>query len=133
MYKRQTGYEGLGFAIPINSAQEIISQLKEYGYVKDRAVLGVTGQYIDSMTSRFYNLPTGFYINAITNEALTSAGIQKGDVITAIDGKDVTSQNVITSVVNSKKPGDTVELTVTSGTTGKSFTATVKLAQSTGQ
>ena len=128
-----TGYEGLGFAIPINSAQEIISQLKEYGYVKDRAVLGVTGQYIDSMTSRFYNLPTGFYINAITNEALTSVGIQKGDVITAIDGKDVTSQNVITSVVNSKKPGDTVELTVTSGTTGKSFTATVKLAQSTGQ
>ncbi len=128
-----TGYEGLGFAIPINIAQPIISDLKQYGYVKDRAVLGISGQYIDSMVSRFYGLPTGMYVGAVTSDAITAAGIKKGDVITKIDGKDVTSQNVITSVITSKKPGQTVTLNVTTSTTGKSFTATVKLSQSTGK
>ena len=128
-----TGYEGLGFSIPINVAQPVISDLKQYGYVKDRAVLGISGQFIDAVTSRFYNLPTGMYVNTVTSSEVTSAGIKKGDVITKIDSKDVTSQNVITSVVTSKKPGDTVTLSVTSAITGESFTATVKLSQATGK
>ena len=128
-----TGYEGLGFSIPINVAQPVISDLKQYGYVKDRAVLGVAGQFIDDVTSRFYNLPTGMYVSSVTSSAVTAAGIKKGDVITKIDGKSITSQNVITSVITAKKPGDTVTLNVTSSLTGQSFTATVKLSQSTGK
>nr|WP_319489796.1 trypsin-like peptidase domain-containing protein [uncultured Caproiciproducens sp.] len=128
-----TGYEGLGFSIPISVAQPVISDLKQYGYVKDRAMLGVSGQFIDTMTSRFYNLPVGMYVGSVTSDAVTSAGIKKGDVITKIDGKDVTSQNVITGIITAKKPGDTVTLNVTSSLTGESFTATVKLAQSTGK
>lgn len=128
-----TGYEGLGFSIPINVAQPIISDLKQYGYVKDRAVLGISGQFIDDMTSRFYNLPTGMYVSTVTSDSVTAAGIKKGDVITKIDGKDVTSQNVITSIITAKKPGDTVTLSVTSALSGESFTATVKLSQATGK
>lgn len=128
-----TGYEGLGFAIPIDVAQPIISELKQYGYVKDRAVLGITGQYIDAMTARFYGLSTGMYVASVTSDAVTAAGIEKGDVITAIDGKQVASETTITSIVNAKKPGDTVTLNVTRSSTGKTFTATVKLAQSTGK
>jgi serine protease Do len=128
-----TGYEGLGFSIPINVAQPVISDLKQYGYVKDRAVLGISGQYIDSMTARFYSLSTGMYVSAVTGSAVSAAGIKKGDVITKIDGKDVTSETVITSAVTAKKPGDTVTLTVTSATTGDSFTAKVKLSQATGK
>ncbi|WP_411676043.1 S1C family serine protease [Caproicibacter sp.] len=128
-----TGYEGLGFAIPINEAQPIISDLKQYGYVKDRAVLGISGQYIDSMTSRFYGLPTGMYVSSVTSTEITSAGIQKGDVITKIDGTDVTSLNVITGEIAKKKPGDTVTLTVERALTGQTFTATVKLSQATGK
>jgi len=128
-----TGYEGLGFAIPIDVAQPIISELKQYGYVKDRAVLGIAGQYIDSMTARFYGLTSGMYVASITSDAVTAAGIEKGDVITAIDGKAVTAETTITAIVNAKKPGDTVTLSVARSTTGKTFTATVKLAQSTGK
>lgn len=128
-----TGYEGLGFSIPINIAQPIISNLKQYGYVKDRAVLGISGQYIDDVTSRFYNLPTGMYVSSVTSSEITKAGIKKGDVITKIDGKPVTSQNMISAVVTSKKPGETVTLTVTNSITGDSFTATVKLTQATGK
>lgn len=51
-----TGYEGLGFAIPITTAQPIISSLKQYGYVKDRAIIGITYQFVDNTTARFYKL-----------------------------------------------------------------------------
>lgn len=128
-----TGYEGLGFAIPINTAQPVITELKKYGYVKDRAMLGITGTYIDSMTSRYYGLATGMYVSSISSQYVTSAGIQKGDVITKIDGKDVTSQNTISSVIASKKPGEAVTLAVSRSSTGKTFTASVKLTQATGK
>ena len=129
-----TGYEGLGFAIPIDEAQSIISELKEYGYVKDRAVLGITGKYIDSMTARIYGLnTTGVYIASITSQAVSSAGIEKGDIITKIDDTDVTSMNTITSLIASKKPGDTVTLAVTRPLTGQTFTASVTLSQATGK
>ncbi len=128
-----TGYEGLGFSIPINVAQPVISDLKQYGYVKDRAMLGVSGQFIDEVTARFYSLPAGMYVSSVTSSEVTKAGLKKGDVITKIDGKTVTSQNVITSAVTAKKPGDTVTLSVTSSLTGQSFTATVKLSQATGK
>ena len=128
-----TGYEGLGFAIPIDVAQPIISQLKQYGYVKDRAVLGISGQYIDSMTARFYGLTAGMYVASISSSAVSAAGIEKGDVITQIDGKEVASETTITAIVNAKKPGNTVTLSVYRSSTGKTFTATVKLSQSTGK
>lgn len=128
-----TGYEGLGFAIPINTAQPIITQLKEYGYVKDRAMLGITGTYIDSMTARYYGLDSGLYVYSVTSEYITAAGVQKSDVITKIDGKAVTSMNAVATAIASKKPGDTVTLTVSRASTGKTFTAQVKLSQATGK
>ena len=101
--------------------------------MKDRAVLGITGTYIDSMTSRYYGLSTGMYISSISSQYVTSAGLQKGDVITKVDGKDVTSQNTIASVIASKKPGESVTLTVSRSSTGKTFTVSVKLIQATGK
>lgn len=128
-----TGYEGLGFSIPIDKAQIIISQLKQYGYVKDRAVLGITGKYLDSMSAQFYGVPTGMYVYSVSSKYISSAGIRKGDVITKIDGKEITSQSFITSEIATKKPGDTVTLNVTRALTGQSFTAKVKLSQATGK
>lgn len=128
-----TGYEGLGFAIPIDDALPIISDLKEYGYVKDRAMLGISGQYLDSWTANFYGLPSGMYVASITNESVSNAGVQKGDVITKIDDTDVTSANTISGYIAKKKPGDKVMLSVTRGLTGETFTCEVTLTESTGQ
>lgn len=127
------GYEGLGFAIPIDDAQSVISNLKEYGYVKDRAVLGITGQYLDSMSARFYGLTPGMYVASISNESVSNAGITQGCIITKIDDTDVTSSNTITSYVSKKKPGDTVTLTVVNDLTNRTFTADVTLVQASGQ
>ncbi len=126
------GYEGLGFAIPMDDARPIIDDLKKYGYVKDRAMLGISGQFIDTMISRFYGLPVGYYVSSASNPSVNAAGIQAGDVITKIDGKDINSSTVLTSAIASKKPGETVSLSVSRTKTGKTFTASVTLAQSTG-
>ena len=125
-----TAFEGLGFAIPIDQARPIIDSLKEYGYVKDRAALGISGTYIDSLSARFYGLTEGMYVGEIHNTSLSAAGLQKGDVITAIDGTDVTSANTISTVVGNKKPGDTVTLEVYRSRS--TFTITATLVESTG-
>ena len=127
------GFEGLGFAIPIDDAQSVISNLKEYGYVKDRAVLGITGQYLDSMSARFYGLTSGMYVASISNESVSNAGITQGCIITKIDDTDITSSSTITSYVSKLKPGDTVTLTVVNDLTGRTFTADVTLVQASGQ
>ncbi|WOC32034.1 MULTISPECIES: S1C family serine protease [Caproicibacterium] len=129
-----TSAEGLGFAIPINDAQPIISSLKQYGYVKDRAVLGISGRMIDSVTARIYGLSsTGFVIQKITNTELTKAGVTIGDMITKIDGTDVASSGTITSAVAKKKAGDTVKLSLLSLQTGTTKSVTVKLIAQTGK
>ncbi|QNO19379.1 trypsin-like peptidase domain-containing protein [Caproicibacterium amylolyticum] len=129
-----TSAEGLGFAIPINDAQPIISSLKQYGYVKDRAVLGISGRMIDSVTARIYGLSsTGFVIQKITSTELTKAGVTVGDMITKIDDTTVASSGTITSIVSKKKAGDTVKLTLLSLQTGKTTTVSVKLTAQTGK
>lgn len=128
-----TGYEGLGFAIPIDDALPIISNLKDYGYVKDRAMLGISGQYLDSWTANFYGLPSGMYVAEVNNESVSNAGVQRGDVITKIDDEEITSANTISNYIAKKKPGDEVTLTITRGLTNKTFTCKVTLTESTGQ
>lgn len=107
-----TEYEGLGFAIPTDFAQPIIDDLIEFGYVKDRAMLGISGQYIDALTGRFYGLPQGEYVTEVTTEYAQASGLKRGDVITAINGTKLSSEAVLRSIINNKKPDDTVTLTV---------------------
>lgn len=128
-----TEYEGLGFAIPIDTAQSIVTSLKEYGYVKDRAVLGINGKYLDAYTASFYGMKAGMYVGEITNESVANAGITMGCVITKIDDVEVDSQTAITAYLVKKKPGDVVTLTVYNALTEREFTAKVTLIQTSGQ
>ncbi len=123
-----TGYEGLGFAIPMSTVQPIINNLKEYGYVKDRAMLGITGQYIDATTARFYGLTQGYSIVKL-NSNVSDAGLQKNDIITKIDGTNVNSETTVQNAIAKKKPGDTVELEVYRPSTGENITASVVLTE----
>ena len=107
-----SGYEGLGFAISINEAQPVISDLMEYGYVKDRAYLGITYQFIDESTSRMYGLPVGVYIYSFTTDTLSSAGCKVGDIITHADGEELISSSVLINLLAEKKPGDQMTFTV---------------------
>lgn len=125
-----TSYEGLGFAIPIDTALPIINDLRENGKVTNRAALGVTGQYVDSMTASYYGLSTGYYVAQVNNSSAANAGLRRSDIITKIDDTAVTSSNALTSFLVTKKPGDTVTLTVDRN--GKTKTMEIKLQEYTG-
>ena len=137
------GNVGIAFAVPINTAKQIVPQLKDSGSVK-RAYLGITGQTIDRTLDRL-NLSTTSGVLVQTVQAgspAAKAGLRGGDasatldgselrlggdVIKKIDGKDIKTMDQVISIVGAKKPGDTVTVEYLRG--GKTKTAQVKLAQ----
>jgi putative serine protease PepD len=136
------GNVGIGFAIPINTARDVITQLEQNGEVK-HAFLGITGTTIEPGIARALNLPVdrGVLVQEVVpggpadkagiNGGNTSATIDGaslslgGDIITAVDGKKVSSMDDVVNVVNAAKPGDTLDVTVRSGAETKTVTVTL--------
>ncbi len=109
-----TGYEGLGFAIPINNAMEIAESLIADGYVKGRPSLGV---YIDPRYTEDYakskKTPIGLLVyDIVPLSGAYNAGIKPGDLITEFDGVAVTSFTELENEKNKHKAGDVVILKV---------------------
>lgn len=127
-----TEYEGLGFAIPADTVQPIVTDLMDYGYVKDRPMLGIIGEYLNALKATWNNVPSGFLVNEVSSEEATKSGLQRNDIITAIDDTQVTSANTIATYIADKKPGDTVTLTVYRYTTGESLQIELVLSENTG-
>ena len=106
------GVEGVGFAIPINSTKDIISQLIEYNKVK-RPYLGIGGIEVDESTAKANNLTVGIYVKTLENfSAAEKAGIKVGDVIIKAEGKDIKTMDELNEIKNSKKIGDKMTLTI---------------------
>ena len=102
--------EGLGFAIPINEAREIVDDLMNNGYVTGRPQLGITCQ---NVTSTQNSSLSGVKILGVNeNGAAEKAGLQVGDVIVGADGKQVGTISELNQVKNEFKAGDTLKITV---------------------
>ena len=107
-----SGIEGMGFAIPINSAKPIAEQLIEYNKVK-RPYIGITGRDIDEQTAKNNNLVTGIYVLNIEEfSAAEKAGIKIGDVITEFNGTKVSTMDELNDLKNSLSIGTEVTLTI---------------------
>lgn len=104
--------EGLGFAIPVSIAKPIVDELIEKGYVSGRPAIGITCSDISPAASAYYGLPQGAYVAYVNpaSDAYTN-GITKGDIITQLNGSDVTSTDDLNSVKNSCAAGDTISIT----------------------
>ncbi|MBP1580943.1 MAG: trypsin-like peptidase domain-containing protein [Oscillospiraceae bacterium] len=126
--------EGLGFAISINDAQPIIDDLLNYGYVKGRVRIGISVYEIDAFTAQLNNIPRGLMVGSIEpGTPAASSGLMTNDIITAIDGQEVYLFDNVSSMLDGKKPGDTVVLSVFRRTTGladKELTIEVGLIES---
>ncbi len=125
-----TGVEGLGFAIPIQDAAHIADQLIQFGYVTDRATLGITAgiTVTESMAER-YGLTVGAYMRIVTPDGpAAQAGVQERDIITAVDGVPVTGYTELTGIVRTYAVGDSAELTIWRG--GETLTLTVTFGES---
>lgn len=107
------GYEGMGFAIPITTAKDIVDDIISNGYVAGRVRLGLTGSIVSEYHSRIYNLPQGVIILSLSDDSdLKNKGVMEDDIITKINGKDVTSMDDIYDELANHVPGDTVTLTI---------------------
>ena len=108
----QATIEGMGFAIPISDVTEIIENLMN-GKEDTSAQIGIEGYMITESQSKYNNSPVGFYISKVVEGGgADKAGLEMGNIITKINGKEVKEVSDITSVIYDAKKGDKVKLTV---------------------
>ena len=123
----QTGVEGMGFAIPINSAQPIYEQLIQYNKVK-RPSIGIAGRDITESLARRYRLVEGVYVTSVSDfSGAEKAGIKIGDIIIKADGQEVKTMNELNKVKNSHQIGE--EMTLTINREGQEIEVKVKLGE----
>lgn len=107
-----TKVEGIGFAIPINSAKPIIKELVENGSIS-RPYLGIMGKDIDKSISELYELPIGVFVAEVMEKsAADMAGMKKGDVIIEFDGEKVYSMEKLSQLIKDKEVGNAVKIKV---------------------
>lgn len=117
-----TSVEGIGYAIPMDTAKPIIEELitKEKVDESNSAYLGITGVDVTSDVAKTYNMPTGVYVaQVMEGAAAEQAGIQKGDIITKFDGKDVTSMEELSSNMQYYVAGTTVDVVIERSSNGQ--------------
>lgn len=108
-----SGVEGLGFAIPSATVQEIVNQLLTQGYVSGRPWLGIEGESFSTFYQRFYRIPRGVYITSVqSGSPAGTAGLQSGDIIVSVDGTAVSDMEDLDSMLYAHIPGDTMTLTI---------------------
>lgn len=129
--------EGLGFAIPINKAADVAQQILENGYVSGQPSTGMSytessGQ--SSTMDRLFNngqSTTYVYIAAVDGTNAQKAGFQKGDMVYAVDGTEITSFNTLSSIVTSHSVGDKLKFTIVRN--GQKMDLTLTLEEKTSQ
>ena len=119
--------EGMGFAIPIHTAKDIVDELIQNGYVSGRPSIGITGQNVESADGKV----SGVQVYSIDSRAkAASEGLQVGDVITAVDGTPTPDMDKVNELKQDKKAGDKLTLSVYRISTGKTLNITITLTDS---
>ena len=121
-----TGVEGMGFAIPINSAKPIYEDLIQYNKVR-RPYIGISGRDLDQATAQRNNLVEGVYVVSVEEfSAAEKAGIKAGDVIIRADGTDVKTMDELNAVKNTHNIGDQMTIVVNRNGEEKELTLTLQ-------
>lgn len=117
-----TNVEGIGYAIPMNTAAPIIEELitKEKVAASDSSYLGIAGVDVTNDVASTYNMPTGVYVaQVLENTAAQKYGIFPGDIITKFNGKEITTMDSLTSTLEYYAAGSEVEITVMRANNGQ--------------
>ena len=105
--------EGIGFAIPIADVMAMRDDLIAHGYRTNQAYLGVSVMDLDASTASMYSLPTGSYVQSVTEGSCAeAAGIQPKDIIIAVGEYTVDGNSTLTSALRKFSAGDTTTVTV---------------------
>jgi len=114
--------EGMGYAIPITEAVEILNELMNYEEIPEskRAYLGIVGVDIDEAISQRSNLPKGVYVQEISKDSpAEKCGMKQGDVIIEFAGKKVSTMENIQNIMKNKRSGEKAEIKVMQASNGK--------------
>ena len=128
--------EGMGYAIPISTAEPIIDDLmnrKTRTTVDEdkRGYLGISGVDVTSDISKQMGIPTGAYVAAVVDgSAADQAGLKKGDVITRFDGSGVSSMTSLKELMSYYEAGETVDITFKRADNGEYTEQTVQITLS---
>jgi serine protease Do len=123
----QVGIEGMGYSISIDEAGPLIEQLIETGYV-DRPWLGISIYPVDAQVAQSYDLGVDHGIlitEVVAGSPAEAAGLEVGDVITAIGGQEVSDARNLLAAITSQGIGQPVEITYFRGKTEETTTATL--------
>ncbi|MEW6593589.1 MAG: DegQ family serine endoprotease [Thermodesulfobacteriota bacterium] len=129
IYSRSGGNIGIGFAIPVNTARNVISQLKEHGAVV-RGWLGVMIQQVTPELAKQFQLdrPVGALVGEVSpGGPADRAGIKQGDVIVRYNGKEISQVNSLPTLVSQTPVGSRATVVLIRG--GKERTVTVTIAK----
>jgi Do/DeqQ family serine protease len=132
IYSQTGDFAGYSFAVPISIAGKVVNDLKQYGTVQ-RAMLGVMigdPEYVvKGKDTKIKELKGAYVDDFAMRSSAKEAGIEKGDVITAVNGNRVTSRNALQEQIMKYQPGDKVKITVDRYGTQKEFTVELRNAQ----
>ncbi|MDD6188910.1 MAG: trypsin-like peptidase domain-containing protein [Clostridiales bacterium] len=108
-----TGVEGLGFAIPIEDAMNIVDDLIQYGFVRGKPYFGITVRTVTQSVAEYYNWVAGAYIVEVDPDSCAAqAGLASGDIIVKMDEAVISSSSDLIIAKKNYKAGDTVSLEV---------------------
>lgn len=141
-----TEYEGMGFSVPSTTAVDTANSLIKVGYVEGRAKIGITYNAITNFSNAssiinalaekgFKDAQGTMVINEVSSDSdLANKDIKQYDMIVAVNGKTMTSADVLTSILADSNPGDTVKLTIAriENDKIKTFEVSCKLIESKG-
>ena len=128
---------GYGFAIPTAIMNKVVEDIKKYGAVQ-RAMIGIKGgdvsNYVDAEKEKGNEVDMGtmegIYIGEVVEDgAAAAAGLQKGDVITSIDGKKIKKFGELQGILAQKRPGDEIKISYLRNKKSHSATLTLKNEQ----
>lgn len=124
---QQSGFEGMGFAIPISDAWPVITQLIANGHASHAGMFVSIDNRYSQQYAEAQGLPAGALVSDVSaGGPAAKAGIQPQDVVTAVNGKTVSDYYTLTHELFKFKAGDTVKLNITRN--NKKLTVSVKLA-----
>lgn len=125
-YSSSASIEGIGFAIPYADVQSKITDLMEYGYITGKPSLGITVSTVSALDAQRYNMVVGAYVNSVTaGSCAETAGLQAGDIITGVNGTEITTYEELVNAKNECSAGDQMTLDVWRD--GETFSTTVTL------
>lgn len=125
--------EGMGYAIPITTAKEIINELMARETRRkvdeaERGYLGINCRNVTAEAVEMYNIPKGVYVDEVgEGGAAAAAGIKKGDIITKFDGQSVSDKETLVRNLEYYKAGETVEVVIQRASGGEYQEQTVQV------